>query len=179
MCSCAPYLLSTAALDSGQLLGRMLRSFVDLVTAPTVDAVAVPLSASVQAPPPSMNVEVNVSAVNPEPGTSWWHAHDDQGWWSWGKPVLKLFHMMAQVLIPIGSLSPPIMVRGRAMDTITVQNLWKISGPPAVVILKDGRLTTSSGSLPPLWKTLFLLVTEYLLNRRRSPHSPFHAGITI
>ena len=89
MCSCTPYLLSMAALDSGQLLGRMLRSFVDLVTAPTVDAVAVPPSASVQAPPPSMNVEVNVSAVNPEPGTSWWHAHDDQGWWSWGKPVLK------------------------------------------------------------------------------------------
>ena len=68
-------------------MNRMLRAIVDLVIGPTLDLV--PTSpAPVQAPSSSMNVEVNVSAVNPE-SSGWWHANEDQGWWAWNNPSRK------------------------------------------------------------------------------------------
>ena len=76
-----------ATLDSGLLMSRMLRAIVDLVIGPTMDLVTTS-PAPVQAPSSSMNVEVNVSAVNPK-ATGWWHANEDQGWWAWNNSSRK------------------------------------------------------------------------------------------
>ena len=63
---------------------RSLKAIVDSLIGPTMDLMA-RSPAPVQTPPSSMNVAVNVSAVNPE-SSGWWQTSSEQGWAAWNRP---------------------------------------------------------------------------------------------
>ena len=66
------------------LMCRVLKAIVDSLIGPTMDLMA-RSPAPVQTPPSSMNVAVNVSAVNPE-SSGWWQTSSEQGWAAWNPP---------------------------------------------------------------------------------------------
>ena len=108
-----------ATLDSGLLMTRMLRAIVDLVSGPTMDLVTTS-PAPVQAPSSSMNVEVNVSAVNPETtrcGTQMKTRVGGHG----TNPLVRLFRMRI-TLMTNGNNHLLGISHGKAKNTVTPLN---------------------------------------------------------
>ena len=70
--------------DNGLLMCRALKAVVDSLIGPTMDLVTMS-PAPVQTRASSMNVAVDVSAVNPE-SSGWWQTNSEQVWVAWNNP---------------------------------------------------------------------------------------------
>ena len=70
--------VSSVAMSSPDLMSRVLRAVIDVVTIPPVDTVSVMLVASATAVPPVVN-NINVIAGNPDYGSNWWHPAGESG----------------------------------------------------------------------------------------------------